>query len=93
MADTPDIETNRFTMRKLVRADAAALLPTLTDNDVVMLDLGCMFEGYHSDFARSVIVGPGPASAEKKAAYQASKAALEAMVAAITPPISWLALT
>ena len=29
MADTPDIETNRFTMRKLVRADAAALLPTL----------------------------------------------------------------
>ena len=57
----------------------------MRNGEVVMLDLGCMFEGYHSDFARSVLVGPGPASAEKKAAYQASKAALEAMVAEIKP--------
>jgi len=33
VADTPDIETNRFTMRKLVRADAAALLPTLGNEE------------------------------------------------------------
>lgn len=29
MADTPEIETDRFTLRKLVRSDAAALMPTL----------------------------------------------------------------
>ncbi len=57
----------------------------MRNGEVVMLDLGCMFEGYHSDFARSVLVGPGPASAEQKAAYQASKTALEAMLAEMKP--------
>ncbi len=33
MAETPDIETARFTMRKLVRADTAALLPTLGNEE------------------------------------------------------------
>ena len=57
----------------------------MRNGEVVMLDLGCMYEGYHSDFARSVLVGPGPASAEQKAAYAAIKAALEAMLAEMKP--------
>ena len=57
----------------------------MRNGEVVMLDLGCMYEGYHSDFARSVLVGSGPATAEQKAAYAAIKAALEAMLAEMKP--------
>ncbi len=60
----------------------------MRNGEVVLLDLGCMFEGYHSDFARSVLVGSGPATAEQKAAYAAIKAALEAMLAEIKPGAS-----
>ena len=57
----------------------------MRNGEVVMLDLGCMYEGYHSDFARSVLVGSGPATAEQKAAYAAIKTALEAMIAEMKP--------
>lgn len=57
----------------------------MRNGEVVMLDLGCMYEGYHSDFARSVLVGSGPATAEQKAAYAGIKAALEAMLAEMKP--------
>ena len=57
----------------------------MRNGEVVMLDLGCMYEGYQSDFARSVLVGSGPATAEQKAAYAAIKAALEAMLAEMKP--------
>ena len=57
----------------------------MRNGEVVMLDLGCMFEGYHSDFARTVLVGPGPATSEQKAAYAAIKAALEAMLTEMMP--------
>ena len=60
----------------------------MRNGEVVMLDLGCMFEGYHSDFARSVLVGHGPASSEQKAAYKATKEALEAMLIEIKPGAS-----
>jgi len=60
----------------------------MRNGEVVMLDLGCMFEGYHSDFARSVLVGPGPASDEQKAAYGAAMAALDAMLVEIKPGAS-----
>jgi len=57
----------------------------MRNGEVVMLDLGCMYEGYHSDFARSVLVGSGPATTEQKAAYRANKAALDAMLAEMKP--------
>ena len=60
----------------------------MRNGEVVMLDLGCMYEGYHSDFARSVLVGPGPASAEQRAAYAANKAALDAMLSEMKPGAS-----
>ena len=57
----------------------------MRNGEVVMLDLGCMFEGHHSDLARSVLVGSDPATPEQKAAYGAAKSALDAMVAQIKP--------
>lgn len=60
----------------------------MRNGEVVMLDLGCMYEGYHSDFARSVLVGSGPATAEQKAAYGGIKNALDAMLAEMKPGAS-----
>ncbi|MGI9659231.1 MAG: M24 family metallopeptidase, partial [Gaiellaceae bacterium] len=60
----------------------------MRNGEIVMLDLGCMYEGYHSDFARSVLVGAGSATADQKAAYRANKAALDAMLAEMKPGAS-----
>ena len=42
----------------------------LRRGDVVLLDLGCMFEGYFSDFARTVVVGDDPRVPELPTAYK-----------------------
>jgi Xaa-Pro aminopeptidase len=54
--------------------------------DLVMLDLGCLFEGYNSDFARSVVVGDAPTE-EQRRMYQVVHTALGEMTAAMGPGV------
>jgi Xaa-Pro aminopeptidase len=54
--------------------------------DLVMLDLGCLFEGYNSDFARSVVVGDAPTE-EQRRMYGVVHTALMEMTAAIGPGV------
>jgi Xaa-Pro aminopeptidase len=54
--------------------------------DLVMLDLGCLFEGYNSDFARSVVVGDAP-SEEQRRMYQVVHAALQEMLGEMRPGV------
>lgn len=55
--------------------------------DLVMLDLGCLFEGYNSDFARSVVVGDAPTD-EQRRMYQVVHTALKEMTAAMRPGVA-----
>lgn len=60
----------------------------LRSGEFVMLDLGCLFEGYYSEFARTALVGGVPHTAEQGEAYRAVYDALQAMIAAIKPGIT-----
>jgi Xaa-Pro aminopeptidase len=54
--------------------------------DLVMLDLGCMFEGYYSEFARSVVVADAPTQ-EQGSMYKVVHAALDQIVSAMRPGV------
>jgi Xaa-Pro aminopeptidase len=60
----------------------------LRRGELVMLDLGCMFEGYYCDFARTALVGGEVVVPEQKPAYKAVRDALAAMVESIRPGVS-----
>jgi Xaa-Pro aminopeptidase len=53
--------------------------------ELVRMEVGCMFKGYHGSLARTAVVGtPDP---RKKMAYQAILAALEAVIDAVKPGV------
>jgi Xaa-Pro dipeptidase len=65
--------------------------PTASDRklergDFVMVELGCVVDGYWSDLTRTVTVGP--ASDRQREIYQAVRAAQEASIAAVRPGAS-----
>jgi len=60
----------------------------LRNGEFVMIDLGCMFEGYYSDFARTALVGDRPHIPEQQEAYRVVFEALQAMLAAIRPGVT-----
>jgi methionyl aminopeptidase len=57
----------------------------LQDGDLLSLDFGCIWEGYHSDSAVSVFVGGVAPSAEAEHLVKVTEAALEAAIAAAVP--------
>lgn len=58
----------------------------LRRGDAVVLDLGCMFEGYYSDFARTVVVGgEEPHFPEARIIYGVVRSALEQVISAMRP--------
>lgn len=60
-------------IRPLMRTTRTQEMSTdkyLRRGDVVFLDLGCMFEGYFSDFARTVVVGDEPRVPDLPTAYK-----------------------
>lgn len=59
----------------------------LRNGELVMLDLGCVYEGYCAEFARSVVVGGRPTE-EQRRVYHATYEALRAVVAAVRPGVS-----
>lgn len=58
----------------------------LRNGETVMLDLGCLYEGYVSEFARTAFVGRF--SAEQKLAYKAVYDSLQECINAIKPGIT-----
>ncbi len=70
------------------RTWSAASAPTdrsLRGGDLVRLDLGCVFKGYHASLARMAVTGePSP---RQQTACDAVQAGLEAAIAAVAPGI------
>jgi Xaa-Pro aminopeptidase len=58
----------------------------LRTGELVMLDLGCMFEGYYCEFARTTLVGDA-ARPEQKLAYGTVRDALAAMIEEVRPGV------
>ena len=56
----------------------------LAEGDVVSLDCGAIWEGFHSDSAVTVFVGPPP-SDDAKRLVEATQAALDAAIATVRP--------
>ena len=56
---------------------------TIHEGDVVSIDVGVLFEGYHTDSATTVAIGE--VDAQSRTLIDVTKAALEAGVAAATP--------
>jgi methionyl aminopeptidase len=57
----------------------------LEEGDLLSLDFGCIWEGYHSDSAVSMFVGGVAPSPEAERLVATTEAALEAAIAAVTP--------
>ena len=57
----------------------------LQDGDLLSLDFGCIWEGYHSDSAVSVFVGGVAPSPEAEHLAKVTEAALDAAIAAVVP--------
>ena len=57
----------------------------LQDGDLLSLDFGCIWEGYHSDSAVSVFVGGVAPSPEAEQLVKVTEAALDAAIAAVVP--------
>ena len=57
----------------------------LQEGDLLSLDFGCIWEGYHSDSAVSVFVGGVAPSPEAEHLVKVTEAALEAAIAAVVP--------
>ena len=64
----------------------AASARELADGDLVVIDFGAVFEGYHSDMTRTVCIGA--ASSRQRKIYDTVLAAQMAGLAAIRPGIS-----
>ena len=57
----------------------------LEEGDLLSLDFGCIWEGYHSDSAVSVFVGGVAPSPEAERLVQVTEAALDAAIAVVAP--------
>ena len=57
----------------------------LGEGDVLSLDFGAIWEGYHADSAVTMFVGDAPASAEAEKLVRVTEEALEAGIAQIRP--------
>jgi methionyl aminopeptidase len=57
----------------------------LEEGDLLSLDFGCIWEGYHSDSAVSVFVGGAPPSADAERLVKVTEAALDAAIEAVVP--------
>ena len=57
----------------------------LTEGDLLSLDFGCIWEGYHSDSAVSVFVGDVVPSSEAEHLVKVTESALDAAIAAVVP--------
>ena len=57
----------------------------LQEGDLLSLDFGCIWEGYHSDSAVSVFVGGVAPSPEAEHLAKVTEAALDAAIAAVVP--------
>ncbi len=57
----------------------------LQEGDLLSLDFGCIWEGYHSDSAVSVFVGGVAPSPEAEHLVKVTEAALDAAIAAVVP--------
>ena len=57
----------------------------LTEGDLLSLDFGCIWEGFHSDSAVSLFVGGVAPSAEAARLVEVTEAALGAAIAAVQP--------
>lgn len=57
----------------------------LTEGDLLSLDFGCIWEGFHSDSAVSLFVGGVAPSAEAARLVEVTEAALDAAIAAVQP--------
>ena len=57
----------------------------LEEGDLLSLDFGCIWEGYHSDSAVSVFVGGVAPSSEAEHLVKVTEAALDAAIAAVVP--------
>lgn len=57
----------------------------LRRGETVLIDLGCMFEGYFSDFARTVVVGGEPGHPEQPKIYQVVLSAVRGAIEQIRP--------
>jgi Xaa-Pro aminopeptidase len=58
---------------------------TLRRGDLVRLDLGCVYKGYHASLARAAVMGE--ANARQEAVCSAVQAGLEAAVASVAPGV------
>jgi methionyl aminopeptidase len=58
---------------------------TLEEGDLLSLDFGCIWEGYHSDSAVSVFVGGVAPSPEAERLVSVTEAALDAAIGAVVP--------
>lgn len=59
----------------------------LRRGEVVLLDFGCMFEGYYSDFARSVLVGNRVVVSEQRTVYRVVLDSVQKVIAHIRPGV------
>lgn len=57
----------------------------LAEGELLSLDLGCIWEGFHSDSAVSLFVGGMAPSAEAERLVKVTEAALDAAIAAVVP--------
>ena len=57
----------------------------LAEGDLLSLDFGCIWEGYHSDSAVSVFVGGVAPSPEAERLVKVTESALDAAIAAVAP--------
>ncbi len=57
----------------------------LAEGDLLSLDFGCIWEGFHSDSAVSLFVGGVAPSAEAARLVEVTEAALDAAIAAVQP--------
>lgn len=76
----------------VMRGPNAALLQevsthaTLRESELVLIDLGCWWQGYRAEYARTVVVGT--ATARQQSAYQAVYEALQAAQKRLAPGVT-----
>ena len=59
----------------------------LRNGEAVLLDFGCMFEGYYSDFARTVLVGDRVTIPEQRTVYQIVRDSTQKAIDHIRPGV------
>jgi methionyl aminopeptidase len=57
----------------------------LVEGDVIGLDIGCIWQGWHADCARTWAIGPRPAAARVQALIDATRRGMDAGIAAAVP--------